>query len=101
MPSPSVADFVCNGFAILDAAESIIYKFPEVPTKPACELVLNECMMPAQFTCDKHRAWGMKFAIKSIINIFNNNKQKVAADKVRKDVVVGMKKNKREQAISK
>ena len=99
VPSAPVADFVGNGFAILDTAESIIFQFPSIPTKTACEFVLNQYSMPAQFTCDEHRDWGMKFAIKSIINIFNNNKQKASADKVRKDVVVGMKKNKRDKSV--
>ena len=41
----------------------------------------------------------MKFAIKSILNIFNNNKLRASADKERKDVVVGMKKNKRDKSV--
>lgn len=100
VPSPAVADFVGNGFAILDAAEKKISKFPAIPTKTACDYVLRKYSPPVYFTCDQHRDWGLQFSIKAIINIFNNNKQKDSADKVRKDVVVGMKKNKREKSYT-
>ena len=36
--------------------------------------------------------WGLQFAIKSVINIFYNNKQKITADSVRNDVITGFKK---------
>ena len=99
VPSPSVADFVGNGFAVLDAADEIISRFPNIPTKTACEYVLRKYSPQVYFTCDEHCDWGLQFAIKSIINIFYNNKQKASADKVRKDVVVGLKKNKREKSV--
>ena len=99
VPSPAVADFVGNGFAILDSADKIISKFPAIPTKSASEYVLKKYSSPVHFTCDDHRDWGMQFSIKAIINIYNNNKQKASADKVRKDVVVGFKNNKRDKSF--
>ena len=95
-----MAEFVGNGFATLDAAENKIAHFSSIPTKIASEFVLKKYSTPVHFTCDddEHRAWGQKFAIKSIVNIFYN-KQKDSADAVRKDVVKGFKKRQRDKSV--
>ena len=62
------------------------------------ELLLNVLMKysePVHFTCEAHVEWGMKFSSKIITNIFYNNKQKIATDAVRMDVVSGFKSQQR------
>ena len=79
-----MAEFVSHGFAILDSADSA---FDSVSTRIAAEYVLMEYSEPVRFTCEAHVEWGMKFSSKIITNIFYNNKQKIASDTVRMDVV--------------
>ena len=50
---------------------------------------------PVRFTCEAHVEWGMKFSSRIITNIFYNNKQKIATDTVRMDVVPGFKSRQR------
>ena len=97
VPSPHLAEFVINGFAVLDAIDEKVMKFPSIPTKTAAEFVLRKYSQPVRFTCHHHLAWGMQFSIKSIVNIFYNNKQKISADSVRKDDIVGFKRRQREK----
>ena len=64
IPSSSLAEFVSNGFAILDSADEKI-----------TEYVLMKYSEPVRFTCEAHVEWGMKFSSRIITNIFYNNKQ--------------------------
>ena len=82
IPSPPLAEFVVNGFALLDSIDETIMKFPTIPTKTAAEFVLRKYSQPVRFTCKHHLAWGLQFSTKTIINIFYNNKQKISTDSV-------------------
>ena len=101
VPSPSLAEFVVSSFAILDSVDEKIMKFPLIPCRHAAEFVLRKYSQPVRFTCDYHRKWGIQFAIKPIVNIFYNNKQKLSADLVRKDSISGFKKRQREKSCQK
>ena len=70
--------------------------FQSISTRTAAEYVLKKYSQRVHFTCEDHAEWGMHYSTKIIINIFYNNKQKIAADSVRKDVVSGFKKRRRE-----
>ena len=84
--SSSLAEFVSNGFAILDSTDEKITAFDSVSTRTAADYVLRKYSQPVRFTCKAHVEWGMKFSSKIITNIFYNNKQKIATDTVRMDV---------------
>ena len=94
IPSPSLSEFVSNCFAILDSIDDKITTFQS--TRTAAEYVLKKYSQRVYFTCEDHAEWGMHYSTKIIINIFYNNKQKIAADSVRKDVVSGFEKRQRE-----
>ena len=95
IPSPSLAEFVSNCFAILDSVDDKITTFQSTYTRTASEYVLKKYSQRVHFTCEDH-AGGIHYSTKIIINIFYNNKQKIAADSVRKDVVSGFKKRQRQ-----
>ena len=97
IPSPWLADFVVHSFAILDAVDDTIMKFPAISTRKAAEFILRKYCQSVRFTCEHHCEWGLKFSIKPIVNVFFNNKQKHFADAVRKDTVVTFKKRQREK----
>ena len=92
VPSPSLAEFTCSGFAVLDICDAKIAKFPIIPTRTCAEHILRQFLTSDGFVCTNHSSWGMQFALKIIVNIFFNNKQKEIADSVRKDLVKGFKK---------
>ena len=66
-----------------------------ISKRTAAEYVLHNYSQPVRFTCEDHVEWGMYYSIKIIINsialLFDNSKQKISADSVRKDVVSGFK----------
>ena len=96
VPSKSLAEFVCTSFAILDYIENAILA-TSVPVRKATTYVLQKYGPTCEFTCEEHKNWGFVFATKIVINIFYNNKQKLAADSVRKDAVCGFKKRHRDK----
>ena len=96
VPSKSLAEFVCTSFAILDYIENDILA-TSVPVRKATTYVLQQYGPKCEFTCEEHKNWGFVFATKIVINIFYNNKQKLAADSVRKDAVCGFKKRHRDK----
>ena len=91
IPSSSLAEFESNEFAILDSAGST----DSVSTRIAAEYVLMKYSEAVRFTCEAHVEWGMKFSSRIITNIFYNNKQQIATDTVRMDVVPGFKSRQR------
>ena len=66
-----------------------------IPVRKSATYVLRKYRPKCEFTCESHQDWGFTFATKFIINIYFNNKQKLAKDSVRKDTVNGFKKGKR------
>ena len=91
IPSSSLAEFVSNGFVILDSVDEKITAFDLVSTRIAAEYVLRKYSETVRFTCEAHVEWGMKFSSRIVTNIFYNNKQKIATDTAHMDVVSGFK----------
>ena len=74
--------------------EKYILSVP-IPVRDAATYVLRKYGPKCDFTCQQHQDWGFHFAVKTVINIHFNNKQKLAADSVRQDSVTGFKKRQR------
>ena len=91
IPSSSLAESVSNRIAILDPADEKITAFDSVSTRTAAEYVLRKYSEPVRFTCEARVEWGMKSSSRIVTNIFYNNKQKIATDTVRMDVLSGFK----------
>ena len=66
----SLAEFVSNGFAILNSADEKITAFDSVSARTAAEYMLRKYSQSVRFICEAHVAWGMKFSSKIITNIF-------------------------------
>ena len=94
VPSKILAEFVCSSFAILDYIEKDILS-TTIPVRKSATYVLRKYGPNCEFTCEGHQDWGFTFATKVIINVYFNNKQKLAKDSVRKDTVNGFKKGRR------
>ena len=91
VPLFMLAGFTCSCFAVLDYTSTFIEKESVVPARTVAEYILDTFSPKIEFTCDIHKDWGFRFATKIIINIFFHNKQKIAADAVRKDAIVAIK----------
>ena len=94
-PSQSLADFVDDCFAILDFIDPLFVQHKITKVRDVSIKVLEQYGPKPAFVCSKHLEWGSKFAMKPIINIFNNNKQKLSTDAVREDNVAEYKRVKR------
>ena len=91
VPSSPLAEFVLGAFAILDFTDKFIEKEKILGTRDAAEKILKLYAPKSIFTCPDHIEWSHKFGARIIVNLFYNNKQKLAADEVRKDAVVTFK----------
>ena len=95
VPSSGLTEHVVNSFAVLDAVEDLIQNYPSIPCRLAAEEILQSfCNIPF-IGCDEHSDWAIKLCRKTLKNIFFNNKQKIANDSVRKDLLVNFKKRQR------
>ena len=97
VPSSFLADFTCYCFAVLDYTDRFIQTHSPVNVRKAANYILSLFSPNIRYACDTHSDWGFRFSSKIIINIFYNNKQKVAAVTVRKDAVVDFKKRQRKK----
>ena len=86
-PCQNLADFTCNSFCALDyTCEAILAEKEPSSRMLADHVIARFCNNENDgFTCSSHTAWGFKFASKIIINVFFNNKRKIATANVRKD----------------
>ena len=91
VPSSNLLEFVCSSFAILDFAETVI---KSTSVRKLCEICLDIYAPESSYSCTEHEKLCRKFAIKMLVNIFHNNKQKHVCDNVRKE---GVKEFKRRQ----
>ena len=66
-----------------------------LPVKTSASYVLRRYGPLSDFTCVTSLDWVFNFAIKIVVNIFFNNKQKLLKDIVRKESVTGFKKRQR------
>ena len=96
VPSPALAEYVCNAFSILDIAETTINQ-SELPERDGAERTLAHLFgnVP-EFTCSKHLNQGKRYCNRVIANIFFNNRRRIATAEVRKDGVESFKRPKRE-----
>ena len=97
LPSESLAQYVANGFAVLDCADLMLQQYPQIPIRHAAQYVLQTFCCNIDFTCESHVEWGGVQSRKIIVNIFYNNKQKHQNDGVRKDALKAFKKRQREK----
>ena len=95
-PTPTLSKFVNRLFSILDCISPILLKYSStLSVRPAAETIVGELVEQIQFTCDTHVSWGRKWAIRTIVNIFFNNHQKISNERKRKNQVADLKKTKR------
>ena len=95
-PTKAMSTFVFRSFSILDRISPILLKYSStVPTRQAAESILDELLERIYFTCNTHLAWGRKWAIRTVINIFFNNHQKISNERKRKSQVADFKKRQR------
>ena len=95
-PSESLSDFIATAFAILDTTESVILKHSETAaTRTLAMEVLTNFNHNATFTCDQHYEAGKKLALRTVVNVYFNNKRREKTAQQRKQTVVKFKANKR------
>ena len=91
IPSPHLIEFVSSAFAILDMTDVHIAMYKSISVSVLARLVLKKYTNCARFTCNEHLDWARKISIKTVINIFYNNKQKEKNSMVRKCAVTILK----------
>ena len=84
MPSSQLAEFVFCCFDILDFTSQHIETFCPVNISKGAVSILREYSPLVSITCIDHLEWGFRISIKSIINVFFNNKEKIETDLIRK-----------------
>ena len=92
VPSTDLSDFVSSSFAIFDYAK---YHIDNNLVRHTAELLLKKYAPKSIFACDQHSEEGFKFASRTVVNNFYNNKQKICRDDVRKDAVKSFKERQR------
>ena len=94
VPSKALSEFVCHCFAIIDLLEAEILSMSgkEKYVRDTAFYILKNFGPKSDFTCSLQH-----FATKIIINIYFNNKRKLAKDSVRQDDVVAFKSTKRQK----
>ena len=83
-PSPPLRDFVFQSFGTLDYISQIIHNITQnVSVRSVAEEVLSDLQTNCiNFTCIQHEQWGKTFTIRTVVNIFYNNKKKKINDSV-------------------
>ena len=89
VPSTSLANLVNKGFALLDFYNKFIQKQCFLPARNGAIHVLLQYLRCSNFLCNEYSTSAMLSIIKMIVNIFYNNKQRIANDSVLKDTIVG------------
>ena len=97
VPSQALADYVSNGFAILDSIDHLLLQHPVVPIRDAADYALSTYSNNIDFMCENHVEWGGIKSRKIIINIFYNNKKKLQNDAVRVEALKAFKRRQREK----
>ena len=93
-PSPAFAEFVIHAFAFLDILDTKIMNH-QSPAKASAEKLLHKYLPTPRFTCKEHIELGLKWAVRSVVNNYYNNKRKIVSDTLEKDHVAGFKHAKR------
>ena len=85
-PAPILAEFVCRAFSIMDAISPILKKhILSIFVRPVAKSILNRILEQAQFSCEKHTTMVRKWTVRTIVNIFYSNDQKITNEQRRKD----------------
>ena len=95
VPSSSLADFGCSAFALLDYFDDFRTRQDNVNRRHAGSSVLLKCLPQHNFSCEVHQEVALKLALRMIVNIYYNNKQKRKNDSIEKDAITGFKKSQR------
>ena len=96
IPSTPLYDFGCSAFVFLHYDDDFVMRQGYVNVRKACTYILHHCIPHQIFSCEKHNADALKFAIKMVVNIYCNNKQKIQNDSLVKDTTItGFKKPQR------
>ena len=97
IPSPTLLDYVCTSFAMIDYSYNKIKKF-YLHARQSLEYLLNHfCDSFQTFSCPMHEKTGKKLAGRIVINIFLNNKRIISTSEVAVDHVKSFKKRKFEK----
>ena len=95
-PSTGLAEFVCQVFSVLDSISHILQKHAnDISIRKAAEILLAKLLDQVAFTCDLHAELGKKWTLRTVVNVFFNDHQKISNDSVRKDQVKDFKKRQR------
>ena len=96
VPSSSLANYVAHAFSALSVTEKIIGRYQSLPTRSAAKYVLDKYLDGYNdLSCTPHSEKVKSAAIRCIINIFYNNKQKADGDMPRKENIKAFKKRQR------
>ena len=95
IPSTPLANFGCLAFALLHYYDNFVKPQDYLNVSKACTYILHHCSLHQIFSCEKHNADALKFAIKMVVNIYCNNKQNIKNDSVVKDTITGFKEPRR------
>ena len=96
--SKNLNDFVAFAFAVLDTTDNLLQRHRNILIRNAAQTVLKSHCRNVAFICDKHVEWELHTCSKIVVNIYYDNKQVIANDQVRKDVVTGFKKRQRSKS---
>ena len=96
-PTEILAEFVCNGFAVLDSAKDLLLTFPHCIRKASLFTLERFQVSNNDFMCESHLELGKNLANKMIVNIFFNNEQKIKNSNLRSDQVTAFKKRQRQK----
>ena len=90
VPSQVLADYTCGCFAALDYCEERL-KTEKEEARKSSEYILNALYQNSEFTCKLHKEQGFKFAARIIVNVFFNNKRKLANSNLKRDEITSFK----------
>ena len=97
-PSTGLSEFVSQVFSALDSISPILQKHSnDISIRKAAEIVLDKLFDQIVFMCDTHINLGKKWTLRTVVNIFYNNHQKISNDSVRKDQVKEFKSRQRKK----
>ena len=90
-PSKELANYVCNGFTILDTVKKVLLKYSH-DIKNASLLALEKYQpSDSDFMCIEHEEWGRHLVNTIITNIYFNNEQQIKNGNIRKNEVAAFK----------
>ena len=96
-PSPSLNNFVCKTFALLDFHDRWICQQSYVSTREGALCMLRYYLDDCHCFCEHHFSKGLEILFNISINIFYNNKQKITNDSVVKDNITVFKRRQKEK----